>query len=595
MDSFSTATGSQGETAAIELFDSDAERSVLAAMLLDSDAIAVASGIVGAEHFYRTSHQMIFRALVAMREASEKIDLVTVADRMRKRGELEMVGGPAALSAILEYSATSVNTRAHAGIVLKYAQRRQLRAVGRAIEQRVEDATLGVAEVLASVRDELAGMDASNDGGDADRFVAAAVNAVEFADREIEQPRSLMGDGLLIAGGLCIKYGPPGIGKSWHIIAAARALVRGEPWFGIASDPAGCRVGLLQLELPAWFMKRRLLALGVGHQERDRNLLVVCRPNLRGAVDLFRDERDVTRLRRWIERGRLDVLGIDALSRAHTADENDGRELGQVLARLDALRFDTGCALVVVHHERKVQNGGASSDLDALRGSSRLQSDPTALIRVKEVGGLRCITFPKVSFGPTPPDIFFKIGDHGAPVVVDAPATVADKNRGRILDALRKAQGPLNRTDLEKATGLSRSAVTGHLGALLESGAVERVGSNKSSLYCVATDLPGATGSGSRTEADLLATDLPLPTGSGIWQVAASGPCDLPDLPPPTGAAVGLGRSGRSHGRPPEPDARSVGRLQEPAASPEDLPGAAPDPDAVNRVVQAALRAGDAT
>jgi replicative DNA helicase len=95
----------------------DAERSVLAAMLLDHETIGLALELLEPASFYRLSHQKIFEAIIALYNRNERADLITVSEELRKRGDLEAVGGTSAISQILEYATTSTNLEEHAKIV----------------------------------------------------------------------------------------------------------------------------------------------------------------------------------------------------------------------------------------------------------------------------------------------------------------------------------------------------------------------------------------------------------------------------------------------------------------------------------------------
>ncbi len=113
----------------------DAERSVLAALLLDAEAIGRAVESIEPKVFYRTSHQKIYEAIVALYERNEKPDLVTLSEELRKRGELEAVGGPPALSQILEYASTTANLDHHIRIVHSKSILRQLIRASTEIQQ----------------------------------------------------------------------------------------------------------------------------------------------------------------------------------------------------------------------------------------------------------------------------------------------------------------------------------------------------------------------------------------------------------------------------------------------------------------------------
>jgi replicative DNA helicase len=113
----------------------DAERSVLAAMLLDPEAVGRAIELIAPDVFYRTSHQKIFEAILAIYDRNEKADLVTLSEELRKRGDLEAVGGPPALAQILEYGTTTANLENHVRIVHGKSILRQLIRASSEIQQ----------------------------------------------------------------------------------------------------------------------------------------------------------------------------------------------------------------------------------------------------------------------------------------------------------------------------------------------------------------------------------------------------------------------------------------------------------------------------
>src|SRR5207249_1752025 len=67
----------------------EAERSVLAALLLDPEAVGRAIEMITPPAFYRVAHQRIYEAIVAIYGRNEKADLVTLSEELRKRGDLE--------------------------------------------------------------------------------------------------------------------------------------------------------------------------------------------------------------------------------------------------------------------------------------------------------------------------------------------------------------------------------------------------------------------------------------------------------------------------------------------------------------------------
>ena len=122
----------------------DVEMAVLGAMLLDKGAIAKAIEILDDSSFYKPAHQRIFAGMVALFEKSEPVDLITLVEELRRRGELDKVGGEYYLTELTTRVTTAANVEYHAHIVLEKALMRQLissssEVVGRAYSE-TEDA-----------------------------------------------------------------------------------------------------------------------------------------------------------------------------------------------------------------------------------------------------------------------------------------------------------------------------------------------------------------------------------------------------------------------------------------------------------------------
>ena len=126
----------------------EAERSVLAAMMLDESAIGRAIEMIDSSAFYRTSHAKLFDAIVALYNSSTPADLITVSEELKKRGDLEAVGGPGFLAQIMEYASTTANIEQHIKIVHSKSILRSLIKATSEIQQQCYAATDETAEIL---------------------------------------------------------------------------------------------------------------------------------------------------------------------------------------------------------------------------------------------------------------------------------------------------------------------------------------------------------------------------------------------------------------------------------------------------------------
>jgi replicative DNA helicase len=126
----------------------EAEVAVLGAMMLDRGAIGAAAELLDEQAFYRGAHRRIFRAITELFSRDEAVDLVTLTQELKKRKELDDVGGAAYLSSVLGSVATAANVRHHAKIVLEKAVLRRLINVAGEVSQEAYDSAGAADEIL---------------------------------------------------------------------------------------------------------------------------------------------------------------------------------------------------------------------------------------------------------------------------------------------------------------------------------------------------------------------------------------------------------------------------------------------------------------
>ncbi len=125
----------------------DAEVAVLGAMLLDTSAVGAVTELLDDQSFYKGAHRKMFNAIVGLFARDEAVDLVTVTQELKKRKELDDIGGAAYLSQVLGSVATTANVRHHAKIVLEKSVLRRLINVATEVVQEAYDAS-GEARVI---------------------------------------------------------------------------------------------------------------------------------------------------------------------------------------------------------------------------------------------------------------------------------------------------------------------------------------------------------------------------------------------------------------------------------------------------------------
>jgi replicative DNA helicase len=107
-------------------FSAEAEISVLGGMLIDRDAVVRAVEVVNDSMFFREAHRRLFRAMARLFERGDVIDVVTVAEELKKTGDLEPSGGLEYLAELVDAVPTAANIGYHARIVREKALLRRL-------------------------------------------------------------------------------------------------------------------------------------------------------------------------------------------------------------------------------------------------------------------------------------------------------------------------------------------------------------------------------------------------------------------------------------------------------------------------------------
>ena len=99
----------------------EAERSVLGAILLHNDAFNLAAEMIDSGDFFRDAHRRIFDKMVKLVERGDAIDLVTLKEELGRSGEIDEVGGPAYIAALVDGVPRSTNVEHYARIIKEKA------------------------------------------------------------------------------------------------------------------------------------------------------------------------------------------------------------------------------------------------------------------------------------------------------------------------------------------------------------------------------------------------------------------------------------------------------------------------------------------
>ena len=114
----------------------DAEESLLGALLLSRDVVGnVAELGLSVDHFYKPAHQHIYAAVRGLMATGQPVDIVTVADELRRNGLLDEIGGPQFLLELQNATPAISNAGRYAKIVQDTAVLRRMISVASEIAE----------------------------------------------------------------------------------------------------------------------------------------------------------------------------------------------------------------------------------------------------------------------------------------------------------------------------------------------------------------------------------------------------------------------------------------------------------------------------
>jgi replicative DNA helicase len=131
--------------------DKDAERGVLASVMLDPGRRPEVAEILWPGSFYVDAHRILYAHLLDM----ESVDMILLTDRLRTAGELEAIGGPAYLAEILASVAVPNHAKHYARIVSETAKKREMLDLNKAALVALYSEKWTVAELAKRQADKL--------------------------------------------------------------------------------------------------------------------------------------------------------------------------------------------------------------------------------------------------------------------------------------------------------------------------------------------------------------------------------------------------------------------------------------------------------
>jgi replicative DNA helicase len=380
----------------------EAERAVLGAILLERDSLPKAIELLRPVDFYKEGHRKIFGAMIGLFERNEPVDLLTLAEELRRRSDLDEVGGVAVLAALVEEAATAAHLLSYGGIVREKALLRELIRIATDIIGQSYEAREEVDKLLDEAERLIFQISERRMQGSAIAVRAILRGAFEHIERLYDRKEHITG---LATGFDDLDRMTSGFQPSDFIIIAGRPSM-GKTAFALniakyAAVQDNKRVLIMSLEMSKEQLVQRLLCSEAkvdSHKVRTGQLLQGDWTRLTNAAGrlteapMFIDDSAAlsvlearAKARRMKAEHGLDLVVIDYLQLMRGRNpENRQQEISEISRSLKALAKELNVPVVALSQLSRAVEARQSKDfrpqLSDLRESGALEQDADVIL-----------------------------------------------------------------------------------------------------------------------------------------------------------------------------------------------------------------------
>lgn len=375
----------------------EAEKSVLAACMLNPEAIEETATKLTPESFYRAAHQRIFESMMDLYVRHIPIDHISLADNLKAQGQLEAVGGKPYLVELADNTFALTNWQNHVEIVKRTSILRELIRASAEIKSLAYDAPDDLGVVVEEAEKTLFKVTEKRVSSSFQKMDALLVDAFEEIQQLAAQENKISGvasgfkdvDDLFHgfrAGDLIILAARPGVGKTSFALNLATN-----------SAKLGATVVFLSLEMSASQLVQRVLCsearvslsrLRAGQiQDSDWGAIIEASSNLSN-LNMFIDDTpalSILELRakarrqlRDVEKGLIIVDYLQLMQPPQARrDGNRAVEVGEISRGLKVLAKEMGMPVIALSQlSRAVEmRGKKRPQLSDLRESGSIEQD----------------------------------------------------------------------------------------------------------------------------------------------------------------------------------------------------------------------------
>lgn len=201
-------------------YSKETEEALLGSLLIDSSCYYDILGVIqNSDVFYFKKHQWLYEAITAVSEKYSDLDILQVANELRRHNQLEEVGGESFLIGLFNAVPTSVHAISYAYEVLEYHERRKLIRAASNVATLAYDLSLPIEDVITQSEDTVFGVSQQTKANDVETMKDSMYRLYEYINGRIESREQ--GNGIQ-TGFIDLDRLMGGLEGGWLILLAAR-------------------------------------------------------------------------------------------------------------------------------------------------------------------------------------------------------------------------------------------------------------------------------------------------------------------------------------------------------------------------------------
>lgn len=329
----------------------DAEKSVLGAMLISSEAVLLAHETLKPDDFYHPAHREVFDAMTYLANQARPVDLITLDEELTRRGKLAGVGGLSALIELSRFVPSAANASAYIRIVDEKSTLRKLIAASGEIAQMSYASEEETEHILAASEKLIYDITMRKGGEMLKPIQPILIDTYEMIDRLVKNKGRIEG---VPTGYRELDDLTTGLHAGELILIAARPSM-GKTSFGMnivenASIRANMKSAIFSLEMPAEQLAMRMLCT-------------------EARVNMQNVRRGVLQEDEWLRL--CEAMGVIGQANIHI-DATSGITVPEIRSKARRLQMEQGLDLIMIDYLQLMTGTGKfGSRQEEVSGISR--------------------------------------------------------------------------------------------------------------------------------------------------------------------------------------------------------------------------------